>query len=171
MPRFTAGGRKPGQLRPISRFIVMAVLQAARARRLGLSDPSAYSWGLNRAIFYAAAKRGFGGRSGSGGDPGSPETPSPDTYYLGDEKAYTSPLEGRLYFIIGESRQTEKEFEKQIIARFGTDERFQKVWSEAMELVAGFDEAVLKSGKQFYSQVYKPRRDELAQLWTERLAS
>jgi len=37
----------------------MAVLQAARANVLGLPEDSAYSWGLDRAIFYAAAKRGF----------------------------------------------------------------------------------------------------------------
>jgi hypothetical protein len=45
----------------IGRFQVMAILQAARAEALGLPEDSAYSWGLNRAIFYAAAKRGFRG--------------------------------------------------------------------------------------------------------------
>lgn len=44
---------------PIGRFQVMAVLQAARAHLLGLPIESAKSFGLNRAIFYAAAKRGF----------------------------------------------------------------------------------------------------------------
>ncbi|MBC7189152.1 hypothetical protein H5U35_02900, partial [Candidatus Aerophobetes bacterium] len=43
----------------IGRFQVMATLQAARAFLLGLPLESAKSWGLNRAIFYAAAKRGF----------------------------------------------------------------------------------------------------------------
>ena len=37
----------------------MATLQAARAYVLGMDLASAKSWGLNRAIFYAAAKRGF----------------------------------------------------------------------------------------------------------------
>ena len=37
----------------------MATLQAARAKELGLPIMAAKSWGLNRAIFYAAAKRGF----------------------------------------------------------------------------------------------------------------
>ena len=45
--------------KPVGRFQVMAVLQAARALCLGLSEDSSKSWGLNRAIFYAAAKRGF----------------------------------------------------------------------------------------------------------------
>jgi len=44
----------------------MALLQAARAHVLGLPLESAYSWGLNKAIFYAAAKRGFKGDGGRG---------------------------------------------------------------------------------------------------------
>jgi hypothetical protein len=43
----------------VGRFQVMATLQAARAKELGLSVTAAKSWGLNRAIYYAAAKRGF----------------------------------------------------------------------------------------------------------------
>jgi len=41
------------------RFQVMATLQAARAFLLGLILELAKSWGLNRVIFCAAAKRGF----------------------------------------------------------------------------------------------------------------
>ncbi|HUO43055.1 MAG TPA: hypothetical protein VMU35_08765 [Methylomirabilota bacterium] len=47
----------------IGRFQVMAILQAARAKQLGLPINEAKSWGLNRAIFYAAAKRGFKGKA------------------------------------------------------------------------------------------------------------
>ena len=43
----------------VGRFQVMAVLQAARALALGLSELKAKAWGLNRAIFYAVAKKGF----------------------------------------------------------------------------------------------------------------
>ena len=43
----------------VTRFVVMAMLQAARAESLGLPHDSALSWGLNRAIFFAAAKQGF----------------------------------------------------------------------------------------------------------------
>jgi hypothetical protein len=39
----------------VGRFQVMATLQAARAKTLGLPMGSAKSWGLNRAIYYAAA--------------------------------------------------------------------------------------------------------------------
>ena len=45
----------------VGRFQVMALLQAARAKVLGHPLDEAQSFGLNRAIFYAAAKRGFKG--------------------------------------------------------------------------------------------------------------
>src|SRR5438067_10727882 len=45
--------------RKVTRFQVMGTLQAARARALGLSADEAKSFGLNRALFYAAAKRGW----------------------------------------------------------------------------------------------------------------
>lgn len=45
----------------VGRFQVMALLQAARATVLGYSQDEAESFGLNRAIFYAAAKRAFMG--------------------------------------------------------------------------------------------------------------
>ena len=45
----------------VGRFQVMALLQAARAKALGYPLDEAESFGLNRAIFYAAAKRGFKG--------------------------------------------------------------------------------------------------------------
>ncbi len=49
----------------VGRFQVMALLQAARATALGYRPDEAESFGLNRANFYATAKRGFkGGNSG-----------------------------------------------------------------------------------------------------------
>ena len=43
----------------VGRFQVMATLQAARGHVLGYRLDEAQSLGLDRAIFYAAAKRGF----------------------------------------------------------------------------------------------------------------
>lgn len=152
----------------ITRFTVMATLQAARARRLGLSEESAYSWGLNRAIFYAAAKRGFGGarQRAEGGEtlPG----PVPENLYsLGNDEAYRDPNSKELLFTIGGETQTEEKFRKQVAVRFGSEENFHRAWNEAMETVGGFDEEVLRSGSSFYSQVYKPRRDDLVTKWSE----
>ena len=74
----------------VTRFVVMAVLQAARAQTLGLPHDSALSWGLNRAIFYAAAKRGFKPTPPSADStPTSPAvTSSTEVYRLGDEEAH-----------------------------------------------------------------------------------
>jgi len=158
---------KPRPLR-ITRFTVMATLQAARARKLGLAPHSAYSWGLNRAIFYAAAKRGFGGMSKSGGGEGGPTGPRPENLYsLGNDEAYRDPNSAELLFTIGGETQTEEKFRKQVAARFGSDQNFDHAWSEAIATVSDFDEEVLRSGSLFYSQVYRPRRDELVAKWSK----
>src|SRR5258708_32692411 len=57
----------------VGRFQVMALLQAARAKVLGHPLDEAQSFGLNRAIFYAAAKRGFKGGP-SAKQPGKQQT-------------------------------------------------------------------------------------------------
>ncbi len=82
---------------------MMAILQAARAHVLGLQLESAYSWGLNRAIFIAAAKRGFkGGASGKEGAKGGRTSRGAGVYYLGDDMAFKEEKEGVLRFTIGE---------------------------------------------------------------------
>ena len=152
----------------ITRFTVMATLQAARARKLGLSEESAYSWGLNRAIFYAAAKRGFGGTSRSEGGEGAPSGPRPENLYsMGNDEAYRDPNSQTLLFTIGGETQTEQAFRKQVAARFASDGNFERAWEEAMKTVSLYDEEVLRSGSQFYTQVYRPRRDELVAKWSK----
>src|SRR5205085_12635879 len=81
----------------VGRFQVMATLQAARAQELGLAPDEAKSWGLNRAVFYAVAKRGFrnaGGvttsrqdRGAATGDEHRADRGNQE-YVLGGEKAY-----------------------------------------------------------------------------------
>ncbi len=154
----------------ISRFIVMAMLQAARAKALGLPLDSAYSWGLNRAIFYAAAKRGFGGHGGGGGEGSGgahAEHPGRELYHLGQDEAFRDTTRSKLYFTIGDDTQTEEDFERQIAARFGGARQFASAWKEAETIVAGADRETLESGNGFYARVYKPRRDSLSEKWTE----
>jgi hypothetical protein len=153
----------------VGRFQVMAVLQAARAHILGLEIPSAKSWGLNRAIFYAAAKRGFKGQKPVKRTRGEvkeePITETPEAYHLGSEVAFKAPPDdGPLYFTIGEKIQTEEEFNRQIEGRFGT--AFNQAWQEALEYVGTFEEETLLSQTKFFDSVYKPRRDELATKWS-----
>lgn len=146
----------------------MATLQAARAERLGLPRPSAYSWGLNRAIFYAAAKMGFKtGKPGEGAGPRSSGDSRRAEYRLGDDFAYRDTSRSTLYFTIGDETQTEKEFEKQIVARFGSSRVWEIAWREATRIVDEAPPEALASGPSFYAHVYKPRRDLLRERWTQ----
>ena len=144
----------------------MAVLQAARAFTLGLPLESAYSWGLNRAIFIAAAKRGFkGGARGEGGRvAGSKTSKGGAVYKLGDDMAFKTERKGVLLFTIGGEVQTKEDFERQVKARFG--DTFEAAWREALGYVGSFDKQTLLSADEFFGEVYRPRRDQLAEKWT-----
>ena len=150
----------------VSRFQVMAVLQAARAHTLGLPLESAYSWGLNRAIFIAAAKRGFKGKArGEGGSAGGKKTSKGGTVYLlGDDMAFKTQRKGVLLFTIGGEVQTKEAFERQVKARFG--DTFEAAWREALGYVGSFDKQTLLSTDGFFGDVYRPMRDKLAEKWT-----
>lgn len=147
----------------------MAVLQAARAFLLGLKLEEAYSWGLNRAIFYAAAKRGFKGASMKTTEYRAAmerrEEERPDVFRLGDEMALKEERGGKLIFTIGSKLQTSEDFRRQIISRFGNT--FDEVWREAIDLLKKHDRDALLSQRYFYDNIYKPNRDILAQRWSE----
>ena len=151
----------------VGRFQVMAVLQAARAMELGFSETRAKSWGLNRAIFYAAAKRGFKhatqqpGREHFGRKTGAKMGEA----FLGNEMGYTARKGNRTYFAIGGQMQTEADFKRQIENRFGN--AFSRAWKESITIIRQYPKDVLSSQNRFFSEVYRPRRDELASKWTE----
>lgn len=149
----------------VGRFQVMATLQAARARALGLPADSARSWGLNRAVYYAAAKRGFKQAAGRG--PGRPKgVRAVHEHYLGDDKAFAVTVGGTTLFTIGGEIQKPEDFRRQIEARFaGT---FAEAWKEAQAVIETHPREVLESQEAFYMKVYRPRRDVLASKWTER---
>jgi len=154
----------------VTRFVVMAMLQAARAQSLGLPHDSALSWGLNRAIFYAAAKRGFREAPAQKGEErgAAIEAPPPEVYRLGDDEAYRDPTAKEVVFTIGGQVQTPERFEQQVAARFGTQQNFRAAWDEAVHIVGDFDRATLQSPGRFYAEVYRPRRDELSDRWTQK---
>jgi len=145
----------------------MSLLQAARAYILGLPIESAYSWGLNRAIFIAAAKKGFKGgpSSGEGGAGAKGTSKREGTYSLGDDMAYKTEENGVLLFTIGGKVQTKEEFDKRVKARFGKS--YRAAWKEALAYVKSFDRDTLLSTDDFYGIVYRPVRDQLAEKWTE----
>jgi len=150
----------------VGRFQVKATLQAARAQALGLSADSAKSWGLNRAIYYAAAKRGFKEAS-TGRTPRAPKgARRVFEHYFGDDKAYAVKSRGKMLFTIGGEIQRADDFRKQIEARFaGT---FADAWKEAAAIIGAHPREILESQNGFYMKVYRPRRDVLAGKWNER---
>jgi len=150
----------------VGRFQVMALLQAARAFTLGLPIESAYSWGLNRAIFIAAAKRGFKGkaRGEGGGAAGRKTSKGGDVYRLGDDMAFKTERKGVLLFTIGGKVQTKEDFDRQVKARFA--DSFEAAWREALGYVGSFEKQTLLSADEFFGEVYRPKRDLLAEKWT-----
>lgn len=156
----------------VSEFYVHAVLQAARAQKLGLDLDSAKSWGLNRAVFYEAAKKGYihrgrkktpaGGTFTSGSAPKKRQNFG-QLYSLGNEKAYAvETRDGGVRFVIGGQVQNPDAFDKQIRRRFSD---WKIVWSEAMALMEQAGPAVLKSPSRFHAQIYKRWRDLLRVRW------
>ena len=146
----------------------MALLQAARAYVIGLPIESAYSWGLDRATFIAAAKRGF--KAGSGGgklgtSKGRGTSKEAATYRLGDDVAFKTEKDGVLLFTFGGKVQTKEEFDKRVKARFG--KYFPAAWKEALTYVKSFDKDTLLSTEEFFRTVYRPVRDELSEKWTK----
>ena len=153
----------------VGRFQVMAILQAARAKQLGLPLSEAKSWGLNRAIFYAAAKRGFKGKEiqtrSSREISKKPIERRRTAYFLGNEMAYRSKTGGKFYFTIGQTFQTESDYQRQIMKRFSGI--YSKAWTEALQIVRQHTKEILLSQNSFFQNVYRPRRDELATKWTK----
>jgi len=157
----------------VGRFQVMALLQAARAKVLGYPLDEAQSFGLNRAIFYAAAKRGFKGGI-STKQPGEQhtfkETPGKSVAktvlqdVLGNEIAYYVEMDGKKRYVMGDEILEPEDFKREIEQRFG--QAFPKAWEQALQLVEQADRATLESQRKFYEEVYKPRRDELAKAWS-----
>ncbi len=157
----------------VSRFQVMALLQAARAKVLGYPLDEAQSFGLNRAIFYAAAKRGFKGAT-SAKYPGEQHTfkgtsgkhiaQTVREDALGNEIAYYVEMEGKKRYVMGDEIQEPEDFTREVEQRFG--KAFPKAWEQALQIVEQTDRAALESQRKFYEEVYQPRRDELAKAWS-----
>src|SRR2546428_3580042 len=135
----------------------MATLQAARAQIRGLPVASAKSWGLNRAIYYAAAKRGFKG----GKAPAKPKkyTASFGEFHLGDDKAYKVTAAGTTLFTIGGEGQQPEDFRRQGEERIAGN--LQNPWGEALRIVGAVPEPGLEWQQPFYMQVDRPRPDAL----------
>src|SRR5258708_37458774 len=157
----------------VGRFQVMALLQAARAKVLGYPLDEAQSFGLNRAIFYAAAKRGFRGGTSTKqpgeqyafkGPSGRSVAKTVKQDVLGNEIAYYVEMDGKKRYVMGDEILEPEDFQREIEQRFGR--AYPKAWEQAVQIVEQADRATLESQRKFYEEVYQPRRDELAKAWS-----
>jgi len=162
--RTRASAEEPGKsehivqrLRSVGRFQIMGLLQAARYYALKGDLNLAKSFGLNRAIFYAwAKKRGITARKAIARSPkaGKAYEHAGEMERLGDEVAYKA---SGGFFMIGDQVQRPGDFDRQIAARFGRD--FERYWRAAVNYVKSLPEDILKSQRGFYEKAYLPVRD------------
>lgn len=154
----------------MGRFEVMALLQAARYYILSKDMKKAFSFGLNRAIFYAWAKR----RGRIQIKKTKTKTLKPVKtikekekimVYVGDEGAFISD---KGWFTIGNTEQKPEDFERQIIAKINSTIPFEKAWKAAIEYVSNFSRSTLLDQQKFYEKVYKPVRDTFLQTIKEK---
>ncbi len=150
----------------IGRFQVMALLQAARHYILYGDLDRAKSFGLNRAIFYAWAKKRGITHKKTLAKPAHivGEKISEIEEVVGDELVYKT---SRGWYTIGGQEQTPKDFDKQIMERFGSRESFQRYWMSAIRYLQRFPLETIKSQREFYEKIYLPVRDNIDKILKE----
>ncbi len=148
---------------PLGRFQVMALLQAARYYLLKGDLEKAKSFGLNRAIFYAWAKRRKHRpvRSAGASHYSSVPSKSERVESLGDEKAYVSPTG---LFVIGDEVQRPQDYDRQVVKKIEKYFPYEVAWEAALKYLSTFPKSVLLSQREFYEKVYKPVRDNFEEV-------
>ncbi|MEM3715790.1 MAG: hypothetical protein QW341_02305 [Candidatus Bathyarchaeia archaeon] len=144
----------------IGRFQVMALLQAARYYLLTGDLDKAKSFGLNRAIFYAWAKR-HGGKTPPkkitcARDSAAGSASKEREFHLGDEVALMSK---NGWFAIGGQEQRPEDYDSQIAKRIDSVVRYGDAWEAAIEYLKRFSRETLLSQQKFFKEVYEPVRD------------
>ncbi|MBI2061689.1 MAG: hypothetical protein HYT87_18265 [Nitrospirae bacterium] len=155
----------------LSTFHIMAVLQYARALKLGMPDTDAKSWAANRALNFALFKNGAIIKNAplwkdlEADVPG--EIPAPDVPKLlaegiADEKVpFQASDKGRM-FVFGGKPVPASYFDKEVIGLFGPS------WEKVMGIAKAHCEKFSKqltSKLDFFLQVFKPvSNDWLRQL-------
>ncbi len=148
----------------IGRFQVMAILQAARYYLLKEDLNKAKSFGLNRAIFYAWAKRSGGKpkrRYAAGAAAPSMPTPSKSIEKIGNETAYVT--ENGL-FTIGDEVQRPEDYDREIAQRIEPFISYEEAWNASLNYLRTFPREVLLDQRQFYEKIYLPVRDHFDEI-------
>ncbi|MCC6029403.1 MAG: hypothetical protein LM591_04625 [Candidatus Korarchaeum sp.] len=148
----------------VGRFQVMALLQAARYFLLKGDLERAKSFGLNRAIFYAWAKRSGGKvrthRAAGASAPSIPRA-ARGIEQLGDERAYVNE-EG--LFIIGDEVQRPEDYDEQVARRIEEVVPYDRAWKAALNYLRSFPADFLLDQRKFYERIYLPVRDRFEEL-------
>ncbi len=148
----------------VGRFQVMALLQAARYFLLKGDLERAKSFGLNRAIFYAWAKRSGGRvrthRAAGASAPSIPKV-AREIEQLGDERAYVSD-DG--FFIIGDEVQRPEDYDEQVVRKIEAVVPYDRAWNAALNYLRSFPADYLLDQRKFYERVYLPVRDRFEEL-------
>ncbi len=148
----------------IGRFQVMALLQAARYYLLKGDLDKAKSFGLNRAIFYAWAKRSGGRprrRYAAGASAPSMPAPSRDVEKIGNEAAYIT--ESGL-FTIGNEVQRPEDYDREIAQRIEPFISYEEAWKAALNYLRTLPKEILLDQRKFYEKAYLPIRDHFEEI-------
>ncbi|RLG40085.1 MAG: hypothetical protein DRO05_07250 [Thermoproteota archaeon] len=157
------------RVKKLGRFQVMGLLQAARYYVLRGDLKKAKSFGLNRAIFYAWAKR-TGGRVGRRAARARAARPLVEAgvkevrrleEHVGDEVAYLSE-DG--FFSIGDQVQRPEDYDRQIAGKIDPVIPYEQAWEAALRYVSKFPREVLLDQRGFFEKVYKPVRDKFLEV-------
>jgi len=152
----------------IGRFQVMGLLQAARYYLLTGDLERAKSFGLNRAIFYAWAKRRGKETSlkrlvrGRGSVYTRVSLGRVEPVQIGDEVAFMT-ADG--WFIIGDEVQKPEDYDRQIAKPIGSVVAYEKAWQVAIEYLKSFSKETLLNQQKFFKEVYEPVRDNFLELF------
>jgi len=150
--------------RRVGRFQIMGLLQAARYYLLYRDLNKAKSFGLNRAIFYAwakrrgqvAARRAYG--IGHAGYVKSSKTmKGVKLVEVAGEEAFQAPSG---FFTMGGEEQKPEDYDKQIAEKIKSVVPYEKAWEAALKYLRKFPKHVLLDPRKFYEKVYKPVRDD-----------
>lgn len=148
----------------VGRFQVMALLQAARYYLLRGDLDKAKSFGLNRAIFYAWAKRTKGKphqRRAAGASAPSIPRRAREVEELGDEGAYVNE---QGLFVIGDDVQRPEDYDREIVRRIERVVPYERAWKAALNYIRSFPTEVLLDQREFFEKVYLPVRDHFDEL-------
>lgn len=158
---------KPPVEARLGRFQVMGLLQAARYYLVTGDVERAKSFGLNRAVFYAWAKRYARDHLQQARRPGVDVEPQGgrQVELIGDEAAYVSK---RGWFAIGDEEQTPQDYDRQIARRIDSVTPYEDAWKAALDYLKSFPRAVLLDQQRFYNEVYKPVRDSFLEVVQQR---